>query len=126
VWVVCDDDEPHKGRIIKIPGRESYRVKQDEDGIDRNLSGDNIYSLGKSAQEIMALREGFPEGWIRHVGGDEDWYDMYIDRYSKQGVTIWKDRSDNWYWKSAEDSEVHQTMAKHEAIDAAERFINTR
>jgi hypothetical protein len=67
--------------------------------------------------------DGFPQGWSKLIGGDEDHYDMYIDRYRKGLVTVWKDRGGFWWW-GVDNTEPQQTMSKSEAIEAAERWLN--
>jgi hypothetical protein len=74
--------------------------------------------------ESAARDEGFPEGWSRHVGGDEEYYDMWIDRYSRRGVTIWKERGDFWYWQPPGGSERRESLSKFDAIQAAEQWLN--
>jgi len=76
--------------------------------------------------EAIAREDGFPAGWAKHIGGDDEYYDIYIDRYSKLGVTVWKDRGGFWWWRSREETEPHQTLSKYEAIDAAESWIRQR
>ena len=73
--------------------------------------------------ESAARDEGFPEGWSRHIGGDEKYYDLWIDRYSKQGVTIWKERGDFWYWQPSDGSERRESFSKFDAISAAEQWL---
>jgi hypothetical protein len=68
-----------------------------------------------------ALADGFPEGWRKLIGADEDYYDIYIDRYTKRGlITVWKDKGEFWWWKAADHPEGIQVLSKYEAIDAAE------
>jgi hypothetical protein len=74
--------------------------------------------------ESAARDEGFPEGWSRHVGGDEEYYDMWIDRYSRRGVTIWKERGDFWYWQPPGGPERRESLSKFDAIQAAEQWLN--
>src|SRR5262249_35837647 len=75
--------------------------------------------------EIEAQKQGFPSGWSRHIGGDDEYYDMYIDRYSKRGlVSVWKDRAGSWWWEPRDGSVREQSLSKYEAIDAAERWLN--
>jgi hypothetical protein len=63
---------------------------------------------------------------IRRVcGGDGEYYDIYINRYSKLGVTVWNDRAGFWWWRPREETEPGQTSSKYEAIDAAESGANS-
>lgn len=73
--------------------------------------------------ESVAQDDGFPEGWDKHIGADEEYYDIWIDRYSKQGVTIWKERGDFWYWQPPDGSEKRESFSKFDAIEAAERWL---
>jgi hypothetical protein len=73
--------------------------------------------------ESAAREDGFPAGWTKHIGGDDEFYDIYIDRYTRLGVTVWKDRGDFWWWKPREETEARQTLSKQDAIDAAENWI---
>lgn len=76
--------------------------------------------------EATAREDGFPAGWAKHIGADDEYYDIYIDRYSKLDVTVWKDRAGFWWWRPREETEPRQTLSKHEAIDAAESWIRQR
>ncbi len=70
-------------------------AKTDAD-LDRRYSRLEHHFLDKwkdDSPEDAAREDGFPEGWAKHIGGDDEYYDIYIDRYSKLGVTVWKDRA---------------------------------
>jgi hypothetical protein len=73
--------------------------------------------------ESVARQDGFPEGWSKHIGGDEEYYDIWINRYSKRGVTIWKERGDFWYWQPPGGSERRESFSKSDAINAAEEWL---
>jgi hypothetical protein len=47
-------------------------------------------------------------------------------RYTKLGVTVWKDRAGFWWWRPREETESRQTLSKYEAIDAPESWIRQR
>jgi hypothetical protein len=92
----------------RLPAQEHHLLEQRKD----------------ETPESAARDEGFPEGWNRHVGGDEEYYDIWIDRYSKRGVTIWKERGDFWYWQPPGGSERRESLSKFDAIQAAEQWLN--
>ena len=92
----------------RLPAREHHLLEQRKD----------------ETPDSAARDEGFPEGWSRHVGGDEEYYDMWIDRYSKRGVTIWKERGDFWYWQPPGGSERRESLSKFDAIQEAEQWLN--
>ena len=74
--------------------------------------------------ETAAKDDGFPDGWSKLIGGDEEYYDIYIDRYSKSGlVTVWKDRGAFWWWGTTDGITKQQMLSKQEAIESAEDWL---
>ena len=82
-----------------------------------------IEKLTEETSETVARDDEFPKGWSKHIGEDEEYYDIWIDRYSKQGVTIWKERGDFWYWQPPDGSEKRESFSKFDAIEAAEQWL---